>query len=49
MQDGRGKITSKNIACVVTNIGTIFENEVFHHERLRYMQDCVTNIDKSNI
>ncbi len=47
IQDGTGRVQSKNIAFVITNMGLIFMNEYFHHERITYMQQCIANIDKS--
>ncbi len=40
-------LSVENIAFAIYNIGIIFQNEAFHHERLGYMQTCINNIEKS--
>ena len=45
--DKGGRIVPKNIALVITNIGLIFSNEAFQHERYAYLQLLMTNINKS--
>ena len=47
MQDGSGKVQPKNVPFVISNIGNIFLNDFFHHERISYMQQCIGNIEKS--
>ena len=45
----KGCINPNNIVLVITNIGIIFTHEIFQHERLTYLQNCLQNIQKSNI
>lgn len=49
IMDGKGKVLPKHIAFAIANIGLIFEQDFFQHERMNYMQNCIANIEKSMI